>query len=185
MKLVLIAEVVLVAIVQLGLARGKYVTSQHGDQQRDVWLDDFDKDYDVNDMQADTLGQFLRGLSPVLKTLVMTQSPEKLADAAQMAMVAESVNKELVTSEKSVMQSSLDALTTGLQALSTKLDDMQSRLVINPIPRQPHNPRSTPLWQQRRSMYAAAAAAANDPGLQQQQRQHPSRPSATAAATRL
>ncbi len=43
MKLVLIAEVVLVAIVQLGLARGKYVTSQHGGQPRDVWLDDFDK----------------------------------------------------------------------------------------------------------------------------------------------
>ena len=73
--------------------------------------------------ETETLSQFLRGLSSSLKTPVMTQSPETLQEAAQMAMVAESVQKEVELEETA----SLKALTTGLETLTDKIDAMQKR----------------------------------------------------------
>lgn len=77
--------------------------------------------------ETETLGQFLRGLPSSIKPLVMTQSPDTLNDAAQMAMVAESVQKETDAEEKSSLQSTVTSLTTGLQQLSSKIDNMQRR----------------------------------------------------------
>lgn len=76
---------------------------------------------------SEVLSQFLRGLPPQLKSLVMTQSPTTLADAAQMAMVAESVNKEAEAEEKASLQSTVANLATGLQTITEKLEELQSR----------------------------------------------------------
>ena len=73
----------------------------------------------------DVLGQFLRGLKPSIKTLVMTQSPTTVADAAQLAMVAESVQKEEKQQALTEIQSTVETLCKGMDNLTTKLDTMQ------------------------------------------------------------
>ena len=62
----------------------------------------------------------------------MTQSPETLADAAQLAMVAESVQKEAELEENASLKSTVTELTSGLKTLTAKMEDLQKRPLQQP-----------------------------------------------------
>lgn len=91
-----------------------------------------DKDED------DILGQFLRDLTPKLKTLVLTQSPDTLTQAAQMAMVAETVNNEMPSQSPTLTR---DDVKTLLR------ETVQQTLAIQQ--QQQPEPQSSRLSQQR------------------------------------
>ena len=81
----------------------------------------------MNKPDSDTLGQLLRGLPSSLKSPVMTQSPETLSEAAQMAIVAEAVEKESDTEEPKSLQSTVSSLVSGLKTLTGKIEDLKRR----------------------------------------------------------
>ena len=118
----------------------------------------------LNKPDSETLSQFLRGLLPSMKSLVMTQSPETLADAAQMAMVAESVQKEAEAEENNSLQSTVTALTTGLQTLTSKIDSLQNRPTYHPYP--PTMGQCPELDNRRPFSTRPTAATAASPGSQ-------------------
>ena len=70
------------------------------------------------------LSQFLRGLSSTIKTTVLTQTPETLSRACQLAMVAETVQTDQRHAEQSALQGDVTRLGRGLQTLYDKMDEI-------------------------------------------------------------
>jgi len=84
--------------------------------------------------ESDVLSQFLRGLVPSLKTLVMAQSPETLAHAAQLAMVTETVQKEQEATEKKDIKGKLRGMCTRLDDIKETLDQLQDQQATTMAP---------------------------------------------------
>ena len=105
--------------------------------------------------EAQVLNKFLRGLTPQLKTLVLTQSPKTLADATRIAMVAETVNKEAQGADSA----SMATIATSIGSLAAKLDDLTIRPsapdTLDPTlgQRQPPYQHSVPTYRRAAAVY--------------------------------
>lgn len=137
-------------------------------------LQDIGQKLDKSD--AEIQSQFLRGLTPRLKTLVLVQSPETLTDATQLAMVAETVNKEQQQAEKVSVESAMALLTDKMSSLTSKLDTVQkdatrSRPFFQPPQVNAIQPLMPPWTPRQQIPYTAAAVDST------QTRRPPFRPS--------